>query len=192
MIHTPTKRLDQPFGGEYHPAVTQRLTSKERKHIEQISGGSRLLAELAVDAISLRSLNADLPEPCLYRSTQEFIVRHGWLFPPKQFPAKYRKWRRGLHGCFENSLELAVESGELAYVEGFALPPEGISEQPTAHAWCVDSDGNVVDPTWHTRMGGRDYCGLAFDKGLILAQNGPGQCRHPVLSDHVQVRPSLK
>ena len=141
-------------------------------------GGSRLLAELAVDAISLRTLYADRPEPCLYHSKQEFIVRHGRLFPPKPFPAKYRKWMRGLHGCFENSLELAVESGELAYVEGFALPASGLphlSPRATAHVWCVDSDGKVVDPTWSGILAGSEYCGLSLDKRPLYELHQKGK-----------------
>lgn len=30
------------------------------------------------------------------------------------------------------------------------------------HAWCVDNDGNVVDPTWRDELMGQEYCGLVF------------------------------
>ena len=155
------------------PPVTHRLTSEVRKHIGRISGGSRLLAELAVDAISLRRLNADVPEPCLYHSTHEFILRHGWLFRPRKFPAKYRQWKGGYHDCLYNALELSVGSGELAYVEGFAMAA-GTSGRPTAHAWCVDANGNVVDPTWH-EITGLEYCGLSLDRRLLSQSHQKGE-----------------
>lgn len=143
------------------PLVSDGFTSGELDQIQRICGGSRLLAELAGGIISMRKVFGDDPEPCVYRSPPEFILRHGRLFDPKPFPAKYRKWRRGLHGCFENALELAVEAGGLAYAEGYALP--GVGDLPTAHAWCVDADGCVVDPTWHGVLAGREYCGLPLD-----------------------------
>ena len=167
------KPLDRHRGVRYHPPVTHRLTIKVRKHIGQISGGSRLLAELAVDAISLRQLNSDVQEPCLYHSTQEFILRHGWLFSPQPFPAKYRKWKGEHHDCLYNALELSVSCRELAYVEGFAMPAKGITETPVAHSWCVDADGKVVDPTWDRP--GREYCGLSLDKRLLYKLHQKGE-----------------
>lgn len=47
--------------------------------------------------------------------------------------------------CFENAARLAAETG-LRYFEGLAV----CARNPEAlhHAWCVDEDGEVVDPTW--------------------------------------------
>ena len=155
------------------PSVTNKLSSRVRKHIERISGGSRLLAELAVDAISLRQLYADLPASCLYRSVEEFILRHGWLFIPQAFPAKYRYWKGEYHDCLYNALELAASCRELAYVEGFAVPAMGSMQRPVAHSWCVDADGKVVDPTWD--IPGREYCGLSLNKRLLYMAHRKGE-----------------
>ena len=45
----------------------------------------------------------------------------------------------------------------MTYVEGYAI---GIgSSIGILHAWCVDQDGNVFDPTWKT---GEAYFGIPF------------------------------
>ena len=147
--------------------MTHRLTRAQREHIGRICQGSRLLAELAVTAISLRRLNADLAVPPVCSSAEEFILRHGWLYSPGPFPARYRKWRGLPHGCTHNAMRMALGCPELAYAEGFALPAESVSDSPVPHAWCVDADGNAVDPTWLAGLAGREYCGLSLDKRLL-------------------------
>ena len=47
--------------------------------------------------------------------------------------------------CFANAENLAVFHDELTYVEGLATRLGAI---PIPHAWCVDADGRVVEPTW--------------------------------------------
>lgn len=53
---------------------------------------------------------------------------------------------RAKRACFRNAFRLADERPELTYVEGFALP-EGTDFFHYRHAWCVDNDELVVDPT---------------------------------------------
>lgn len=45
--------------------------------------------------------------------------------------------------CYKNALELAASNKTLKYVEGYAN-----NLIVCEHAWCVDADGKVVDPTW--------------------------------------------
>ncbi len=64
--------------------------------------------------------------------------------------------------CFENAFWLAMERPEeLTYVEGFAL-----AMMPVHHAWVVDSENRVIDPTW---KGGSEYLGIPFDRDYLLA-----------------------
>lgn len=63
--------------------------------------------------------------------------------------------RRGkLRDCYYNSLRLMIQAiGEgrpLWYVEGYYLAgwPDGTQGIPTQHAWCVDDQDRVIDPTW--------------------------------------------
>jgi hypothetical protein len=58
---------------------------------------------------------------------------------PKPRGVKYGKKRE----CFRNALHLAMARPDLTYVEGIAC-----WHIPTAHAWCVDAKGRVIDPTW--------------------------------------------
>jgi len=58
------------------------------------------------------------------------------------------------------SARLAVEMAlnhpdELRVVHGLAR--SGSGQRPTARAWCVDSEGCIVDPIW---PGAREYLGL--------------------------------
>jgi hypothetical protein len=63
--------------------------------------------------------------------------------------------------CFSNAAHLAMSTG-LIYVEGFIF-----RIIPIHHAWCVDEDGTVIDPTLadqHTMP----YFGIPFDSDFLL------------------------
>lgn len=60
--------------------------------------------------------------------------------------------------CYENAYYLAQTRG-LYYVEGVAISRPELP-LPLDHAWCVDHDGRVLDPTWEH---GSQYYGMAFD-----------------------------
>jgi len=151
------------------PVVTDQLTSRERRQVERLGQGSRLVESIAVASLSLRKLRKDLPRGLLYRSYEEFFLKHGRLFTPRSFPSKYRKWRGKPKACLYNAVELALSFPKLDYVEGYALPAKGLP-LPIPHSWCVDDEGKVVDPTWH-KVVGLEYFGLAFDKGLLREQH---------------------
>jgi hypothetical protein len=58
-----------------------------------------------------------------------------------------------------------LDREEFTYCEGYA-----ISVIPVAHAWCLDGQGNVVDPTWSGRLPCSDYFGLAFQTRFLRHQ----------------------
>lgn len=163
--------------------MSDGLTSRQRKQVERISGGSRVLAELAFDSLSLRELNSDAPAKCRYHSAQEFFLTHGLLYRVQPFPSRYRKWIGKHHDCLYNALALSIECRELDYAEGFAMLEEATGH-PFAHAWCVDATGNVVDPTLHRRIG-VEYCGLALDKHILSRSHHAGEPFGFVFNDHL-------
>lgn len=91
------------------------------------------------------------PEKCVYGSMYEFVLVNGRAYdPPKDGPGM-------MNGeCFKNAADMAVGNPRMTYVEGFATT----GMLPVFHAWCVDEDGNVVDPTWGTK--GTAYFGVPF------------------------------
>ncbi|MFF9645888.1 hypothetical protein [Kitasatospora aureofaciens] len=72
------------------------------------------------------------------------VLDQGRLFTPAPWPRSGAP-RRGAPGrCHRNALRVArLLPG--AYAEGYALAEDGTAR---AHAWCVDVEGNVLDPAW--------------------------------------------
>jgi hypothetical protein len=89
-------------------------------------------------------------------STSQFILDFGLecRVQPNSFP-RYGKFRE----CFMNALNYATENG-MIYCEGYAC---GVI--PVLHAWCIDKEGNVIDPTWEK---GKDYIGVPFKTDYVL------------------------
>lgn len=66
--------------------------------------------------------------------------------------------------CFGNAYRLARRITNLRYVEGVATR-HGVLAIPIAHAWCIDENDQVWDPTWTGRDGtthGADYLGVVI------------------------------
>lgn len=89
-----------------------------------------------------------------YKCAEDFVLRHGRSYTPARLPQRIR--RMTIKQCFANCTRLALRHEDLTYVEGFAL-----NIIPVHHAWCIDADGNVVDPTWEYGEH-LEYFGVAF------------------------------
>lgn len=76
-------------------------------------------------------------------SLESFVLAEGRFFRagPSSWPGEFGDTGH----CFENAMWRALRD-EIRYVEGFAVAPA--VAVPVLHAWCVDRDGVVVDPTW--------------------------------------------
>lgn len=71
--------------------------------------------------------------------------------------------------CFRNAQKYAATHKRVRYVEGYAL-----SIMPVEHAWCIDQDEDVIDPTWGDEYAitgearpPADYFGIAFDTAFV-------------------------
>ena len=54
-----------------------------------------------------------------------------------------RKYRCEIKNCYSNCLRIATRDSGYQYVEGY-----GMSVIPIEHAWLVNENGEVIDPTW--------------------------------------------
>ena len=152
------------------PVNEIKLTDREMQQAKRIGKGSPLAEALAANGFFLRKFNKDLPKEIRYRSHEEFVVKFGRTYTPRPFPAKYRKWEGEPQACLYNAADLALAFPDLEYAEGFALHADPRIDYPVEHAWCVDPKGNVIDPTWHEKVG-REYFGVALDKWLLAEQH---------------------
>jgi hypothetical protein len=97
----------------------------------------------------------------------EFIAEYGTDFKSAPYP---KDWERGEPRlCYMNAYKLA-ESHGLNYVEGFGLSANlakiGLTHFPVEHAWCVDDDGKVYDPTWDDPTASA-YRGVIIPRDLL-------------------------
>lgn len=92
-----------------------------------------------------------------------FLARHSRFWPATPLPEAFA--RGTPRECFRNAGSLAMAYPELTYVEGMALH----TILPTAHAWCVDRDGRVIDPTWDYSPTSA-YLGIPFRRDFLYRQ----------------------
>ena len=101
------------------------------------------------------------------KAQRELAINNSPLGLLKEYGREYgerRAWRKmyKIKQCYRNAYMLACKRG-WTYCEGYAT--RYIS---TEHAWCIDNDGRVVDPTWSDKLHTGetvtpDYFGIAFD-----------------------------
>jgi hypothetical protein len=87
-----------------------------------------------------------------------FVAKYGRHWTPQPLPSGYERGRES--SCFANATFAAVKYPGLRYVEGFAYAANLGWYYLLHHAWCVDAQGCVIDPTWEA---GLAYFGVVFD-----------------------------
>jgi len=91
--------------------------------------------------------------PSGFASQEGLVLKHGNAMPVSDF----RVHRGPMKKCFMNAQKLMTHNRSLPsrgrrvmkvfrYCEGYAIK-DGLPF-PVLHAWCIDEDGAVVDPTW--------------------------------------------
>lgn len=118
----------------------------------------------------------------------DFMLKHGIDYTVG--PNTYAGPRQEQHNCYGNASHLAFDNPELTYVEGKVH-----SIIPIDHAWCVDQDGVVIDPTLTAldhegKPRACEYFGVPFRTEYVrraIARNGV----YGVLNDIVMADQTL-
>lgn len=104
-----------------------------------------------------------------YLSMSDFLLQHGRNFEPAPLPDDVKKGRA--KECYCNAANIVIDEPErFIYCEGYAV---GVI--PVMHAFCIDVEGRVVDPTWYgksergrTPTLGTEYFGIAIKKDYLV------------------------
>jgi hypothetical protein len=95
----------------------------------------------------------------------ELMLRYGKECSPQPLPARYKM--RAPKACFWNAQGLVNRSRRLRYTEGFVRRPE--IPLLIHHAWAVDAQNRVVDPTlsnyrtFKSESHEAEYFGIVFN-----------------------------
>ncbi len=93
-----------------------------------------------------------------YFCLMDFILQNGREYKPGT-----ECWGKGRRECFNHAAKAALRNRDYTYVEGYAC-----MVLPVHHAWLLDKDGNVIEPTW-CQMG-KSYYGIPFRTDWVRAQ----------------------
>jgi len=108
-----------------------------------------------------------------------YLDKYGTYMPlggklPRYYPHKPKK-------CFRNAGQLAMGNDSYTYCEGVAEVTPGFFIH---HAWCLDSTGRVVDPTWQRDGIANRYFGVAVPTDVMIRlQFAPGHEWDAILDD---------
>lgn len=99
--------------------------------------------------------------PGKYSSIQRLVIEKGLAFDRKIESSFIGKQGECYSNCFQ--MLLRHDKPELYYCEGFAN--YGQLKVMVAHAWLIDREGNIIDPTWNKPESFIDpiYLGLVLD-----------------------------
>ncbi|HEX3148024.1 MAG TPA: hypothetical protein VHR66_08060 [Gemmataceae bacterium] len=107
---------------------------------------------------------------------QEFLLKHGRFWEAQPIPTNYPMAQKLAPGyAFANATMLAIHNKGLRYVEGLAYgfenetDPYSGPEMLRHHAWGVDANDRVVDPTWGN---GIAYFGVQVQLSLASRMTG--------------------
>jgi hypothetical protein len=96
-----------------------------------------------------------------FRCTEALVRELGQPWTAARLPAYIERGQP--RRCYGNTLALVNRRPGLRYVEGFAIPWHvGEAGAPMLHAWAVNANGRVYDPTWPEPERSA-YWGIAFD-----------------------------
>ena len=159
-----TERIEE---ADMTPDYTEALHPRDRRG--RWRKKDRGFAEMLRHTMSLKASSVDASK-LSYVGFEGMVLKHGLLFKhgPNVTPTEREYSATTPKQCFMNATHAALEHRDLTYVEGFAY--NGLL--PIHHAWLVDDNGVVHDPTWASmqeREGQEDiYIGIPFKTDWLL------------------------
>ena len=103
----------------------------------------------------------------------EFMLRNGKHYPGCKLPGRYAL--RMPRACFYNARKLVLGSKSLLYSEGYAARRDLDGFGMFFHAWALDREGGVVDPTLamysESDADGYEYFGIVFPRLYLQWRN---------------------
>jgi hypothetical protein len=143
--------LSQPFSPTHlsgEPAADKCLLEKGENFlaIPTLASQDRIIAKI------ITSIRKYEEYPSYYKPISPLILRHGrpWYIGERTFAGRRARRKQ----CYMNSYTLVDRNPGLIYVEGWCW-----KETSFAHAWCIDAEGQVIDPTLREADG---YYGIPF------------------------------
>lgn len=139
--------------------------------IKNINTTEEYLKQMTDFRINFLKNRPDIKDQPFYKCIEHFVLENGQAYEWHPLPKKYSNKKKygTIKQCFANATALSFDFPELTYVEGYAS-----TVIPTQHAWCVDSEGRVIDPTW--RVEDREekyyphgYFGVPISRKLLYA-----------------------
>lgn len=105
------------------------------------------------------------PTRLMFDPSEKWILENGVPMGPRISVEEAGVANMEAKMCFQNAFQTAVYSdGQFTYCEGWAYTPGLIACQ---HAWVIDAEGRVVDPTWHDSG---DFCSFCIGEKTKCAE----------------------
>lgn len=136
----------------------------------------------SAQAILLNYLRSSKATPAakalLKRTSQEFVLEHGWWYAPAVFP---KHIAIGIpEQCHTNAVDLVLDDDSLIYCEGYALINE--TSFPVIHAWVADGHRIAIDNTWS--QPGVAYAGVPFKSQIVNSTSLKNRAIISLLDDY--------
>jgi hypothetical protein len=99
----------------------------------------------------------------LYKSSYRLVLDHGRPFSDRIIPSPFRAKPRQ---CYQNCFKPLWRRKDWYYCEGYAIDDD--LNLAIAHAWLVNDNGQVIDPTWNDDSKGATYFGVVLQREYVF------------------------